>query len=514
MSLQTIQFNVRRVELTTASTDHTNRLVFEPHHYCGSRFYEMMVIDMIDLHVIKSNNKYIVFHPESMSLFLVSEDIGKTLEFYESESNSPNLTIVERDCSKIDIPKLVGFLVGNSKKGTRSDLKGENRETKTLSLIISQDCNLRCSYCYADHGAFGGERKLMSIDTAKNCIDMMLSRYSNNYIIFFGGEPFLNFSLMNELEEYASQNGLDIKYTTVTNGTIMNEAIMKFITEKFYGLCISIDGPKEINDMQRFGNNKSVHDQIIETIDMFKMNNMPFSVKCTITKKSINNMEDINEYICALGASGIAYAAVTRLPQESELFISDNEFEIYAKNLSKILAENIIQLASGDKTMDISPIFFILTQLVTKTRKIHHCSAGREFIAVTVDGDVYPCHEFVGIEEFKMGNVNDENFPGESFNKIKGIFNNYGVYVSEECKVCWARFLCGGDCAVRSYLDNGDIFRPTKRKCILIKSILEAILPEFVEVFQDTNKMENIMNVFKEYKQHDILKNPVVGEDY
>lgn len=471
------------------------------------------MVNMMDIHVIESNNKYIAFHPTSLSLFLVSEDIGKALGIYESESNNPNYNIAERDCSKVDIEKLMDYIVDKTKKRTSTDLKWDNKEPKTLCLIISQDCNLRCSYCFADHGAFGGERKLMSIETAKNSIGKILGKDFSNYVIFFGGEPFLNFSLMNELEEHVSETGLEVKYATVTNGTIMNDAISKFIVDKLFTLCISLDGPKEINDMQRFGGNRSVHDQIIETIDRLKRNEIPFSVRCTITKKSINNIEEIIDYIYSLGANKIAFAPVTRVPQDSELFISDSEFETYAKNLSEFLKKNLNQLASGNVTTDVFPVFFILTQLVTKTGKIHHCSAGREFIAVTAEGDVYPCHEFVGLEEFKMGNVNDENFPADTFNRIKSTFNNHSIYNCEECKVCWARFLCGGDCAARSYL-NGDLYRPTRRKCILIKSILEALLPEIAEIFQDKNKMQNIMKLIKEYKKHDILKNPLVVQSH
>jgi len=462
---------------------------------------------MIEYHVMHKKNKYIVFHPESLSLFLVSADIGKILEQYESKAINRNQITNNTDYLDDKISMIFVYLENKIKDKISKDLKWSNKEPKTLCLFISQDCNLRCSYCFANHGAFGGMEKLMTIDIAKKSIDKLLSKSSNNFVEFFGGEPFLNFPLMKEVEEYGRKTGLEIKYTTITNGTIMNDAIEKFIIDNLFYLCISLDGPKEINDSQRFGNIGSVHDMAEATIKRLNSKRTPLAIKCTATKKSIRTLGDIAEYISSFGVKSMAFAPVARIPQESELYISDREFEIYADKLSKIAVKILNQLALGNVTTSVSPIFRILSQLVTKTRMVHHCSAGREYIAVTADGDVYPCHEFVGIEEFKMGNVNDEDFPGETYNRIKNIFDNHSVYAFDECKACWARFLCGGDCAVRSHIYNGDLFKPTKRKCILIKSILEALLPEIVDIFQDENKTQNILKRFNEFKSRDTSPN-------
>jgi uncharacterized protein len=133
----------------------------------------------------------------------------------------------------------------------------------------------------------------------------------------------------------------------------------------------------------------------------------------------------------------VAFAPADMIPQMNKILISDSDYESYVQNISGILVKNIKQLASGNSTIIVSPIFFILSEMMMKTRIIHHCSAGREYIAVTADGDVYPCHEFVGIEEFKMGNVNDDDFPGKYYDKIKSIFNTHSVYAFDECKSCW-----------------------------------------------------------------------------
>ena len=446
---------------------------------------------MTNIHVIKRKDKYIVYNPESLSLFSVAEDIGRNLESYEfrSERLPEYANYIEKDIVRLldSFDETVYFDISKS--------WAEN-DPKALCLIISHDCNLRCGYCYADHGAFGGEKKLMSFKTAKKSIEKILDKRSANFILFYGGEPFLNVSLMNDVVEYGIRNDFNIKYTTITNGTIMNNTIKDFIYKKTFGLQISLDGPKEINDLQRYGSVESVHDRVLETLSQLKSRTYPLSIKCIITKNSINKLTAIIEYLSSLGVGSIVFSEASLLPKNSEFYLSDTEYENCVTELSNILVINLNKLASGDKTPIVGPIFEILRSLATKTRKVNNCSAGREYVAVTADGDVYPCHGFVGIDEFKMGNIHEGDFPGESYTCIKNIFKNINVYTSKECSSCWARFLCGGDCAVNSYIYNNDLSKPTKRRCIMTKSILEALLPEISEIFQDKTKMQNIIKRF------------------
>ncbi len=443
---------------------------------------------MLQIHVIKNNGKYIAFNPESLSLFSVTERIGKILESYESRS----------DCPPENMEVDIAILLNSFKEKTDNDMckSWAEKSPKALCLIISHDCNLQCGYCYADHGKFGGERKLMEFKTAKESIDKLFNKKRDNLILFFGGEPFLNFPLMKDVVAYGNQSGFNIKYTTISNGTIMNNIIKKFIYKNFFSLQLSLDGPKEINDLQRYGSIQSVHDRVLETLSQLKSRKYPLSIKCIITKNSINKLNIITDHFYSLGVGSIAFAEASLLPKDSKYFISDIEYECYITELSHILIKNLGQLASGEKSPVIEPIFDILRSLSTKRRKVNYCSAGREYIAVTAKGDVYPCHGFVGIDEFKMGNVHDKDFPGELYYNIKNVFNDLNVYASKECSSCWARFLCGGDCAVHSYINKNDLSKPTKMRCIMTKTILEALLPEIAEAFQDTAKMQNIIKKF------------------
>lgn len=463
---------------------------------------------MTELYILNRDDNCIAFHPESLRLFSFKDRARKIMTQNKLEFEF-NQILENLDCSDMERTSLLNYIKDKTKIHLSKDLKWIGKEPRVIYLIVSQVCNLQCGYCFADQGTFGGEKKIISFDTAKKSMEKLLGKEYNNFILFYGGEPFLNFSLMEDVEEYGRGIGLGAKYTSITNGTIINDAIEKFIHEKFFSLSISLDGPKEINDNQRYGDVESVHDKVVTTIDRLKLKRIPLTIKCIVTKKNYSELDDIAKYLATFDVTSIAFADVSRIPPESEFFLSDVEFEVYAKDLSQILVKNLNRLAAGENIPIIAPIFSILRKLITRTRVTYHCSAGREFLAVTADGDVYPCHGFVRLEEFKMGNIHDKDFPGEAYNKIKDIFNNRSIYTCNERYSCWARFLCGGCCAANCYIYNGDLSQPVVRHCIEIKSILNALLPEIADIFQDKTKMLNIMRNFSRGK--DIPQNILEG---
>lgn len=457
-------------------------------------------IDMIeakDVHVIQKDSRYIVFHAESLSLFYVTEDIGNILMLYElNDINIDNANIINN---------ILNDILKNAELDSTEDLKWENSEPRNLSLLISQDCNLRCGYCYADHGSYGCQKKSMSFDTAKKCIDKLLCNKNDTNIVFFGGEPLLNFPLIKKIDFYLSQKKICATYTMITNGTIMDDEIRDFINEKFLSLWISLDGPKDINDRQRFGIAESVHDSVVETIDKLHPRNYPITTKTVVTKRSANKLTEIVEHISSLNIDSMSIKSVNDVPPESEFFMNDDDYIIYVKELSNILARNINMIAEGKEVKLISYISSILTQMISRTRIIYGCPAGRELLTITSDGDVYSCHRYIGLKEFHMGNVHDEYFPGERLKKLMGILRKINVYHSPDCNICWARFLCGGVCHWQSYVTHGDMSRPIERRCMEMKTILEALLPEIADIFSDEVKTKNVLNYLKLNKQNNVL---------
>lgn len=462
-----------------------------------------------DIHVMKRKCEYIVFHPESLSMFLVPKDLGEILDIYENVSNS-KMAANEINANRKHNNNILNNFFERFGANLSKDPIWTNGVPRSLCLFISHNCNLKCGYCFADYREYKKDKKLMKLDTAKKCIDKFFAHDHKNFIVYYGGEPLINFPLMKDIENYRNEVGLEINYTGITNGTIVCDKIKQFMDEHFMSLCISLDGYKEINDLQRFGKKDSVHDIVIKTIDMMKSRRYPLGIKSIITKKNFDKLPEIVEYIRSLNVDSMSFAFVSMIPQESDLYLSDDEYGACVNDLTQILKKEIYKLAKGEKIVLKQYIFGILRQILTRTRKLRYCSAGKEYLAITAEGDVYPCHGFVDMAEFYMGNVHDENFPGEKYYVIVNMFNNIDVRASTECKYCWARYLCGGDCICHSYIYNKDLLRPTKRRCLLIKSILEALLPELAVIFQDDIKTQNIINLFNTLKHKQGYYNTVI----
>lgn len=445
-----------------------------------------------DIHVIQKGDRYVVFHPESLSLFSVSKEIGEILICYEN-----NFKYVNQNMDN-NIDNILKHLSENINKDSAKDLKWTDSIPKALSLLISQDCNLRCGYCYADHGTFGHENKLMSYNTAKKCIDKLFSKDDPTHISFLGGEPLLNFHLIKKIDNYLNKNKLNVIYSMITNGTILNNEIKNFVNEKFLDLHISLDGSKEINDVQRFGGDcRSVHDCVAETLNKLDPRNYPITIKSTITRKNAKRLPEIINYISSLNIDFIDIRSVKDIPPNSEFFINDDEFVMYLDGLAKVLINNVNKAANGEKVKMISVTSFILMLIITKTRWIYGCAAGRGLITITANGDVYPCEKYYGLNEFYMGNVYDDDFPGEKFKRLMEMFRQINIYNSAYCKACWARYLCGGVCHWRSYISHKDLSRPSERRCMEIKTILDALLPEIAEIFLNEEKTKKVLNSLK-----------------
>lgn len=456
------------------------------------------IITAKDVHVIQKYGRYVLFHPESLNLFFVTEDIGGKLKYYEMNSKHIHSEV---EC---EINKILNSLFEKVELDSAKDLKWTNSEPRALSLLVSQYCNLRCGYCYADHGTYGSkEKKLMSYDTAKKCIDKLLNKNYCNHISFFGGEPLLNFDLIKKIDTYLNNKNIIVIYSMITNGTIMNDEIKTFINEKFLNLRISLDGPKDINDGQRFGSFESVHDRVVETIDELHPRNYPITIKSVVTRRSANRLREIVEHISSLNIDSIDIKPVSDVPPESEFFMNDEDYMVYLNELADIHVSNINKLANGEKVKLISYTSSILMQMITRTREIYRCAAGRGLITVTADGDAYPCEMCIGLEEFHMGNVHDEDFPGERFKRLRETFYDINIYNSPNCNVCWARFLCGGVCHWRSYVTHGDMSRPTEQWCLEKITILEALLPEIAEIFSDETKTRNVLKYLNLDRQNE-----------
>lgn len=358
-------------------------------------------------------------------------------------------------------------------------LKNKNSVVKALCLHIAHDCNLKCKYCFAEEGEYHGKRSLMSAEVGKAALDFVVKNSAsrkNLEIDFFGGEPLMNFDVVKEIVAYGKEleksNDKKFRFTITTNGMLLDEEKQKFINENMHNVVLSLDGRKEINDAMRpRAGGQGSYDIIVPKYQSLaeSRNQQNYYVRGTFTRNNLDFCEDVL-HIADLGFEQISVEPVVAentMPyaiKEEDLPALYSEYEKLAKELMKRRQEGKgfqffhfnIDLSGGPCVM----------------KRLSGCGSGTEYLAVTPEGDLYPCHQFVGMEEFKMGTV----YEGVTNKQKQEEFSKCNVYAKEECRSCWAKFYCSGGCAANAYQFGGSLLSPYKIGCDLQRKRIECAI--------------------------------------
>ncbi len=350
---------------------------------------------------------------------------------------------------------------------------------KAMCLLISQDCNLRCEYCFAETGDFGMGRSLMSLETGKKAIDFLLEKSGNRENLeldFFGGEPLMNFDVVKEIVEYArmreKEYGKNFRFTVTTNGLLLTDDKIDFINKEMSNVVLSIDGRKCVNDRMRHRvDGTGCYDTIIEkfrkTVD--SRGNKEYYVRGTYTKYNLDFSEDVF-HLYEQGFDQISVEPVVA-PDTAPYALTEKELPAIFAEYDK-LAERLLENDKNGKHFNFFHFMLDLDQGPCAIKRLRGCGCGNEYVAISPNGDIYPCHQFVGIDEWKMGNLNEETFDY----KIKDYFASAHIYTKEECKKCWAKFYCSGGCNANNYIYAGDVHNAYKMSCEIEKKRLECAI--------------------------------------
>ena len=352
---------------------------------------------------------------------------------------------------------------------------------KAMCLHIAHDCNLRCKYCFADTGEYMGHRELMSLQTGCAAIDYLL-HYSkgrrNLEVDFFGGEPLMNFEVVKQIVAYArskeKEYGKVFRFTITTNGLLLDDNKIDFINQEMSNVVLSLDGRKEINDRVRVRvDGKGSYDSIVPKYKkLVEKRTGPYDqyyVRGTFTKYNLDFTEDVL-HLNDLGFDQISVEPVVADPKEPYALTEEDLpriFEEYER-----LAKILIDRQGTPKDFNFFHFMIDLEQGPCAIKRLRGCGCGNEYVAITPSGDVYPCHQFVGHENWKMGNVYDLSLNSE----LKQRFASATVYGKKECKNCWAKFYCSGGCNANSMLYAGDIRKPHRLSCELEKKRVECAI--------------------------------------
>ena len=350
---------------------------------------------------------------------------------------------------------------------------------KALCLHISHDCNLRCKYCFAGTGNFGGVRMLMPPEVAIDAMKFVAKasgKRRNIEVDFFGGEPLMAFDTVVKTVEYVRAHekewGKNFRFTITTNGLALDDKKIDFINREMDNVVLSLDGRPDVNDELRVdiagnGSYSRIVPKLLKTAQ--GRNGKDYYVRGTFTKLNLDFAEDVL-HMHELGFKEISVEPVVT---------SDPRLDFTPEDLPKIYAEYerlakiMLDRAGTDEDFRFFHFMIDLEQGPCVIKRLRGCGAGAEYLAVTPDGELYPCHQFVGNEEFKIGTIYDPDNLNED---LRAQFAGQNVYTREGCRDCFARFYCSGGCSAANYNKNGDLNKPYAYGCDLERKRVECAI--------------------------------------
>ncbi len=437
------------------------------------------------IHKFKQGDLYFVLDVNSGAVHVVDEIVYDILEFYPNQSPVEVIKSLKDRYTESEIRDVledVDYLIENDMLCTDdayvNSIEFQQRSpiVKAMCLHIAHDCNLRCDYCFASQGDFQGSRSMMSFEVGKKALDLLVEKSGNRRnleVDFFGGEPLMNFEVVKQLVQYGrsieDEHNKNFRFTLTTNGVLLNDENIAYINENMENVVLSIDGRKEVNDKMRYtisggGSYDVIVPKFKQLVD--SRGGKSYYVRGTFTKHNLDFAADVI-HMADLGFSSTSVEPVVASPSDSYA-LTDDDLETIKKEYDK-LAEEIIARSNTDKAFNFFHFAIDMSQGPCVVKRLSGCGAGSEYLAITPEGDIFPCHQFVGNDHFKMGNV----MAGVLDFGLTKEFKNAHVYNKEKCRSCWAKFYCSGGCHANAYNFNNDIYTPYDLGCEMEKKRIE-----------------------------------------
>ncbi|MDO5409148.1 MAG: thioether cross-link-forming SCIFF peptide maturase [Lachnospiraceae bacterium] len=444
------------------------------------------------IHQYKNNGYNIVLDVCSGSVHVVDDITYDAIGLYETQDKEQVLAALSRSypqakeeelkevLGEIDELKEQGLLYAEDiYKDYVIDVKNRTTIVKALCLHVAHDCNLACRYCFAGEGEYHGDRSLMSFEVGKKALDYLLQNSGsrrNLEVDFFGGEPLLNWKVVKELVAYGrskeEEYNKNFRFTLTTNGVLLNDDVIDFCNKEMSNVVLSLDGRKEVNDKMRpFPKGAGSYDIIVPKFQNFvqKRGDKDYFVRGTFTRNNLDFSKDLMEY-ADLGFEKMSIEPVVA-PPEAPYSIREEDIPQILEEYDNLALEFIRRKKAG-KGFTFFHFMIDLNQGPCVAKRLSGCGAGTEYLAVTPAGDFYPCHQFVGLPEFLLGNVDE----GITNTEVQKEFKQCNVYAKEKCRDCFARFYCSGGCAANSYQFHGKITDAYDIGCEMQKKRIECAI--------------------------------------
>lgn len=453
------------------------------------------------IHKYKFNNDNIVVDVNSGVVHLFDDISFEMLDMLDDENMSdviPNDVMEKMKCKydSEDVINAYDELLNLKNQGMlfskdcykkfADQMKGA--PIKSMCLNIAHDCNLRCEYCFAAKGDFGCGRMLMPFEVGKRAIDFLIEKSGprhNLELDFFGGEPLMNFDVVKKIVEYArreeKKHNKNFRFTITTNGLLLDTEKINFINDQMSNVVLSLDGRKEVNDKLRVApNGKGCYDIIVPKYQELVRGrkDKDYYVRGTFTKYNLDFTNDVLK-MAELGFQQLSIEPVVSDPN-LDYSIKQEDLNSVFKEYEK-LANEIIKRKQSGQCFNFFHFMFDLDSGPCAIKRLRGCSCGNEYVAVTPQGDIYPCHQFVGENRWKMGNIMKGTFDSS----IKDTFSQVNVYKKDKCKNCWAKFYCSGGCNANNWQYERDLLKPHSIACELEKKRVECAIAIKVADFKN-----------------------------
>ena len=440
------------------------------------------------VHQYKNNGYNIVLDVCSGSVHVVDDLVYDVIALYEESdldeiikqlSKYPEEEIREAYDEITELKEAGQLFTEDVYKDAIIDFKKRKTVVKALCLHIAHDCNLACKYCFAEEGEYHGGRALMSYEVGKKALDFLIANSGNRVnleVDFFGGEPLMNFDVVKDLVAYGRSKEKEFnkkfRFTLTTNGMLLTDEVMEFANKEMANVVLSIDGRKEVHDFMRpTRNGKGSYDLIIDKFKkMAEMRNQTnYYVRGTFTHYNLDFSKDVLH---------LADMGFKQISAEPVVAPDDMDYAIREEDLPKLfeeydaLAREMVKREKEGNGFNFFHFMIDMTGGPCLYKRLSGCGSGTEYLAVTPWGDLYPCHQFVGMEQFKLGNVDT----GIEKTDIVDEFKLCNVYAKDKCKDCFARFYCSGGCAANSYNFHGNLLDAYDIGCELERKRVECAI--------------------------------------
>ncbi len=450
------------------------------------------------LHTFEINGDYLAFDSENQALLALDRPTWHLLSAYDPLSGQEPDADVIRDL-QATYPELAddadtimeeiaelrenGGLFQAPTQVRLDQLYPDEPVIKSMCLHICHDCNLRCRYCFAGQGDYhSGKREMLTTEVGEKAIDFLIEASGPRHnldIDFFGGEPLLNWQVVTELVDYcetrAAETGKDLRLTMTTNGLLLDEEKRTYINEHFKNVVLSIDGRPEVhNYMRPAPNGKASYDPIIRNIKAMveeRGDDKEFYVRGTFTHFNTDFSNDV-AYLAEKDLKQISMEPVVADPTDPYALTDEDILDVQAEY--EKLALHYVEEKDGAHPYRFFHFNLDLDEGPCTYKRLKGCGVGSEYIAVTPQGDIYPCHQFVGEEEFLMGNVSQK--PSELSPALRKMFDKRLIPNRKPCDTCWAKYFCSGGCLANHYHATGSLDGTYEHGCQLQKKRLEAAL--------------------------------------